>query len=127
MTFMKITKDAWMTKVEFALYGLILGLMMTNVACKSSKPTTTQPVVNANRMDTTWIDSEAPRTTETREEFDLTLVPGKIHRVHAGETLWSLSERYYGHGKHWRKILVANRKRLTDSTELPVGMKLIIP
>lgn len=61
------------------------------------------------------------------DDFDITTVPGRIHFVQPNETLWSISQRYYGHGKHWRKILVANRNRLTDSTELPVGMKLIIP
>lgn len=47
--------------------------------------------------------------------------------MQANETLWSLAELYYGNSKHWRKISVANRKRVTDPTNLPVGMKLIIP
>ena len=61
------------------------------------------------------------------DEIDMTLVPGRIHVVRPRETLWSLSEMYYGNNRQWRKILVANRRRVTDPTNLPVGMKLIIP
>lgn len=64
---------------------------------------------------------------EDADEIDLTLVPGRVHVVKPKETLWSLSEMYYGNNRQWRKILVANRRRVTDPTNLPVGMKLIIP
>lgn len=102
-------------------------VVMIGSGCKSAKSTTTQPVLSANRNDVTYIDSSASRTPEVEDTFDVTQVPGRIHRVQARETLWNLSERYYGDGNHWRKILVANRKRLTDAKELPVGMILIIP
>jgi len=51
---------------------------------------------------------------------------GKTHVVEPGDTLHSLAERYYGHGKLYGKILAANRNRLEDPNNLPVGMKLII-
>ena len=102
-------------------------VVMISSGCKSSKSTTTQPVISANRNDVAFIDSSASRASEEEDTFDATQVPGRIHRVQAKETLWSLSERYYGDGNHWRKILVANRKRLSDAKELPVGMILIIP
>jgi nucleoid-associated protein YgaU len=59
--------------------------------------------------------------------LDLTRVPGRIYLVQQGDTLYSLAERYYGHSKYWRKIWTANRNRLTNPNDLPVGMKLIIP
>ena len=60
-------------------------------------------------------------------DINLTKLPGKIHLVQQGETLYSLAEKYYGNKKDWRKIWTANRNRLTNPNDLPVGMKLIIP
>ncbi len=58
---------------------------------------------------------------------DVSALPGRVHCVQAGETLFSITKTYYGDGKYWRKVLVANRHRITDPSQLRVGMKLIIP
>jgi formylglycine-generating enzyme required for sulfatase activity/nucleoid-associated protein YgaU len=50
----------------------------------------------------------------------------RTHVVEPGDTLASISEKYYGHSKLYGKILAANRNRLEDPNNLPVGMKLII-
>ncbi|MBK8268155.1 MAG: LysM peptidoglycan-binding domain-containing protein [Planctomycetes bacterium] len=86
-------------------------------ACGKPKPAAPSPV--ANKAGTAGANSG--------DNFDTAHIPGRIHLVQANETLWSLAELYYGNSKHWRKISVANRKRVTDPTNLPVGMKLIIP
>jgi len=57
----------------------------------------------------------------------MTALPGRVHCVQPGETLFSITRQYYGDTKHWRKILLANRNRLEDPDNLRVGMKLIIP
>ena len=50
------------------------------------------------------------------------------HTVAAGETLISLSRKYYGKDSHWELIYDANRKVIGDDpAELKVGMKLVIP
>ncbi len=72
----------------------------------------------------------SPRRQEgepSGEKADLSTLPGRIHCVRPGETLFSITKTYYGDGKHWRKIFVANRHRIKDPGQLPVGMKLIIP
>lgn len=51
----------------------------------------------------------------------------RTHRVGPDDTLYGLAQQYYGNGIHWRKIFYANRNRITNPKELPVGMKLIIP
>ena len=66
-------------------------------------------------------------TRPVEDALDFDTMPGRIHIVQRGDTLWNLAELYYGHGKHLHKIHVANRNRLKDPRELPVGMKLIIP
>jgi len=54
-------------------------------------------------------------------------VPMRVYHVQRNDTLWGLAQRFYGDSKHWRKILAANRKRVPDPRNLPVGIKLIIP
>ena len=71
--------------------------------------------------------SIAPDPKPKDDNVDLTKIPGTIHLVQPGDTLYSLAEHYYGHSKFWRKIATANRTRLNNPNDLPVGMKLIIP
>jgi 5'-nucleotidase len=51
----------------------------------------------------------------------------KIHIVQKGDTLSSISAKYYGSANQWRKILAANRDNLPDPNRLIPGSKLIIP
>jgi nucleoid-associated protein YgaU len=115
--------------VKRSLVGCTVGLAALcapgTEGCGPSEPATTQPVVQT--ADARPGPTERSNVPRPGDNFDVTKVPGRIHSVRPNDTLWNLAERYYGNGKHWRKILVANRNRLTNSTDLPVGMKLIIP
>lgn len=51
----------------------------------------------------------------------------RTHRVGPRETLYSLAEKYYGDPKQYRRIYYANRNRIADPRNIPVGMVLIIP
>lgn len=53
---------------------------------------------------------------------------GKRHTVQAGDTLYSISTRYYGTGSRWRDIYQANRDQLKgENDKLRRGMELKIP
>lgn len=82
--------------------------------------TTTAPVRQV-------VATPPPQTTPTEEFVDSGNMPGRIHVVQPGETLLLLSERFYNDRGQWRKIWLANKRRLRDPNDLPVGMKLIIP
>ncbi|HVP13374.1 MAG TPA: LysM domain-containing protein [Phycisphaerae bacterium] len=73
--------------------------------------------------------SRAPAAIPQNQDdaADVTKFPGTVHLVQPGDTLYSLSKRYYGHGKYSGKIWAANRNRVSNPNDLPVGMKLIIP
>ena len=124
---MTYRRDARM--IERSLAGLAVGLVAICLlgahGCGPGEPATTQPVVQT--ASARPAPTNRTKVSPPGDSFDITMVPGRIHSVQPKDTLWSLAERYYGHGKHWRRILVANRNRLTNSTDLPVGMKLIIP
>ncbi len=50
------------------------------------------------------------------------------HEVVRGDTLWSLSKRYYGAGRHWRQIMAANPGKVQRGGDLIfVGDALVIP
>jgi len=51
----------------------------------------------------------------------------KFHIVRRGETLSTISVKYYGSANKWQKILEANRSRLIDANRLTPGTKLTIP
>lgn len=51
----------------------------------------------------------------------------RIHVVQKGDTLSSISAKYYGSARQWHKIVVANSDNLPNPNRLIPGSKLIIP
>jgi tetratricopeptide (TPR) repeat protein len=47
--------------------------------------------------------------------------------VQSGDTLFSISRKFYKSPTHWKEILNANRKNIHDPKKLTVGQTLIIP
>lgn len=52
---------------------------------------------------------------------------GRTHVVQAGETLGTISSRYYGTPAKWAKIYEANKDRMGGPNSLRVGTTLSIP
>src|SRR6266516_5405515 len=52
---------------------------------------------------------------------------GRTYVVRSGDTLFSISRKFYKSPKHWKKILEANRKNIRDPKKLTVGQTLVIP
>ena len=82
-------------------------------------------------LDTDPVDlrtSISPDTTLAGHETTTkkTMTP-RFHIVRTGETLSSISYRYYGSASKWQKIRDANRKTIKDANKLRPGIKLIIP
>lgn len=70
---------------------------------------------------------QAPTTSAptTDEEKMATGTPGGTHTVAAGETLWSISEKYYKTGYNWVDLVSANDLPSPDRIE--EGQQLVIP
>lgn len=51
----------------------------------------------------------------------------KYHTVKQGDTLWSISEAYYGDGSKFNIIYNANKSRIKRMAQLEVGQSLYIP
>jgi len=54
-----------------------------------------------------------------------TLEAGNTHSVASGDTLWAISEQYYGTGFEWQTILEANG--LVNASNIEEGQVLVIP
>ena len=52
---------------------------------------------------------------------------GQTYIVQSGDTLFSISRKFYESPKHWKDILEANKKNIRDPKDLTVGQTLIIP
>ena len=51
----------------------------------------------------------------------------QTYTTEKGDTLWGLATRFYGDGRQWKKIYEANRDVLPSSSDVPVGVALVIP
>lgn len=56
--------------------------------------------------------------------------PAPIKRIHVvvqGDSLSSISQRYYGTSKRWEDIYEANKEALANKNQIKAGMHLVIP
>ena len=51
----------------------------------------------------------------------------RTYRLRQGDTLWSLSKRFYGTGQRWRDLVSANPSRFDDIHSIRVGTTILIP
>lgn len=51
----------------------------------------------------------------------------RYHTVGKGDSLWSLSKKYYGDGSQYKKILNANKDKIKNPDVISDGWKLVIP
>lgn len=70
--------------------------------------------------------SVASRPAPARNEVDTAKEP-RTYVVQRGDTLSSISRRFYGTPGKWRRILEANRSVLSDPNQIRPGMELVIP
>lgn len=73
-----------------------------------------------------------PAASTIAEEVQGEIATGKtstalptVHVVQAGETLWSIAEKYYNSGFNYHEIAQVNR--LENASNIEVGQKLVIP
>lgn len=52
---------------------------------------------------------------------------GQTYVVQSGDTLFSISRRFYKSSKRWKAILEANKKSIHDPKDLTVGQTIVIP
>jgi nucleoid-associated protein YgaU len=72
----------------------------------------------------------APDKSKTNDASSKKTAAKKADRtyvVRSGDTLFSISRKFYKSSKRWKEILEANRKNIRDPKKLTVGETLVIP
>ncbi|HPJ57974.1 MAG TPA: LysM peptidoglycan-binding domain-containing protein [Kiritimatiellia bacterium] len=85
-------------------------------AAASASPPAASPAVPAAR-----VQAPAPGASEAPPPA------ARTHVVSAGETLGTISSRYYGSPAKWNRIFEANRDRIQNPNNVRVGTALVIP
>ena len=72
---------------------------------------------------------QPPAPTKEVEAPAAATAPTQVytHIVKRGDTLTSIAKAYYGDGRKWKKIMEANRNRISDPGSISIGLKLTIP
>ena len=71
--------------------------------------------------------SAAEKTTARAEKISGKKSERQTYVVQSGDTLASISRKFYHSSARWKEILDANRKSIDDPEKLRVGQSLIIP
>ena len=71
----------------------------------------------------------APDDTSTSRKTDkpVSKAGNKSYVVENGDTLYSISRKFYKSPSHWKQIREANRDQVGDGTKLKPGQTLVIP
>ena len=88
---------------------------------KLQQPAQSNPVDFARRERTKDYESnKRPAASNKQRET-------RFHIIREDDTLYGISNRYYGSANKWQKIFDANRRIIKDANKLKPGTKLIIP
>jgi LysM repeat protein len=71
--------------------------------------------------------SAAPRRGEQSKKTGANKSKRRTYVVQSGDTLASISRRFYRSSGRWKEILDVNRKSIDDPEKLRVGQSLVIP
>ncbi|MBQ5379491.1 MAG: OmpA family protein [Paludibacteraceae bacterium] len=85
------------------------------------------PVFDNGVQATTSAQAAPAQTTSTQTTASNANVGGTTERVRQGSRLAQIARRHYGEPEFWIFIYEANKDKIADPSNLPVGMELIIP
>jgi tetratricopeptide (TPR) repeat protein len=70
---------------------------------------------------------KSPQEGDTSSKKTAPSKGDRSYVVQSGDTLFSISRKFYKSPKRWKEILNANRKNIRDPKKLTVGQTLVIP
>ena len=71
--------------------------------------------------------TDRPQEGDTSSKKTAPKKGNRSYLVQSGDTLFSISRKFYKSPKRWKEILDANRKSIRDPKKLTVGQTLFIP
>src|SRR5881275_1628996 len=79
------------------------------------------------RAASSRIAPEKSKANDASSKKNASKKADRTYVVKPGDTLFSISRKFYKSSKHWKQILEANRKNIRDPKKLTVGETLLIP
>jgi len=70
---------------------------------------------------------KSPQESDSKSKKGASKKGDQSYVVQSGDTLFSISRKFYKSAKRWKEILNANRKNIHDPKKLTVGQTLVIP
>jgi LysM repeat protein len=107
----KLTKQATRIAPAVAVAGAMVG-MPFHVKLPASSTT---PVERVELTSVELTSSVKPAS------------PAQVYVVRAGDTLWSIAQRFYGNPLMWSHIYYANESQINNPNEIHQGQELTIP
>jgi nucleoid-associated protein YgaU len=112
---------------------LVAGLLLV-VGCQAKKPNEVPPLAAEELQPPLPVEPAPVAVTEvettTGPEGKPSSAPSagsQTYTMKAGDTLYSLARRFYSDGKLWTKIFEANKDKIRDVSDIPIGTVLVIP
>lgn len=73
-------------------------------------------------------NGKTQKTATTKKERETENAPSAAsHKIQKGDTLWAIAAKYLGSGARYKEIVEANKGKVTDPNNVPIGTVLTIP
>ena len=112
---------------------LAAGLLLV-VGCQAKKPNEVPPLAAEELGPPLPVEPAPVAVTEVetppKVETKATVAPSagsQTYTMKAGDTLYGVARRFYGDGKLWTKVFEANKDKIRDVSDIPIGTVLVIP
>ena len=79
------------------------------------------------RTGSSRITQQKSQANDTSSKKTATKKADRTYVVQSGDTLFSISRKFYKSPTHWKKIRDANEQNIRDPKKLTVGQTLVIP
>ena len=83
--------------------------------------------LEAHAVPTRSATDKSPQESDTNSKKPASRKGDRSYVVQSGDTLFSISRKFYKSPKRWKEILNANRNNIHDPKKLTVGQTLVIP
>ena len=113
-----LTAQAARVAPAVAIAGALLGM-----PSHTQPPPRTVPV----ELDASVLPEPSAGTLPEPSAGTVHASPARVYVIQAGDTLWSIAQRFYGSGLMWPHIYHANQPQIADPNDIYAGQKLIIP
>ena len=97
------------------------------IAAVNARNMAVQQQQSIQQAQTSLLQQSQARTVQTLQTPPSAPAVAAVHTVQAGDTLSSISRKYYDTPNRWREIYEANRDVLPNERSLKLGQKLRIP